>query len=160
MKKLNPEFCALIREARRAAKLSQRVVAEEVGCHQSALSAFEQGDCTKLGDDAVEKLSKKFGIDIESTKPVSSDSGNSRQPICCFVPGSGFCPNPRCPTTRPYQVDGHDHFKPDRTMADPVGGRFCAMCGETLERKCPNCGAPVHEGGFCSLCGDPYVTST
>lgn len=150
----------MIREARRAAKLSQRVVAEEVGCHQSALSAFEQGDCTKLGDDAVEKLSKKFGIDIESTKPVSSDSGNSRQPICCFVPGSGFCPNPRCPTNRPYQVDGHDHFKPDRTMADPVGGRFCAMCGETLERKCPNCGAPVHEGGFCSLCGDPYVTST
>ena len=150
----------MIREARRAAKLSQSVVAEEVGCHQSALSAFEQGDCTKLGDDAVEKLSKKFGIDIESTKPVSSDSGNSRQPICCFVPGSGFCPNPRCPTNRPYQVDGHDHFKPDRTMADPVGGRFCAMCGETLERKCPNCGAPVHEGGFCSLCGDPYVTST
>ena len=150
----------MIREARRAAKLSQSVVAEEVGCHQSALSAFEQGDCTKLGDDAVEKLSKKFGIDIESTKPVSFNSGNSRQPICCFVPGSGFCPNPRCPTNRPYQVDGHDHFKPDRTMADPVGGRFCAMCGETLERKCPNCGAPVHEGGFCSLCGDPYVTST
>lgn len=149
----------MIREARRAAKLSQSVVAEEVGCHQSALSAFEQGDCTKLGDDAVEKLSKKFGIDIESTKPGSSNSGNSRQQICCFVPGSGFCPNPRCPTNRPYQVDGHDHFKPDRNMADPVGGRFCAMCGETLERKCPNCGAPVHEGGFCSLCGDPYVAS-
>ncbi len=157
MKKLNPEFCALIREARRAAKLSQSVVAEEVGCHQPALSAFEQGDCTKLGDDAVEKLSKKFGIDIDLAKPVSEVAASSVQRHGSFVPGSGFCPNPRCPTNRPYQVEGHDHFNPDRLMADPVGGRFCAMCGEALERKCPSCGAPVNDGGFCSLCGDPYV---
>ena len=158
MKKLNPEFCALIREARRAAKLSQSVVAEEVGCHQPALSAFEQGDCTKIGDDAVERLSKKFGVNIESANPVSGDSGKCPPRIGSFAPGSGFCPNPRCPTNRTYQVDGRDHFKPDRTMADPVGGRFCAMCGEVLERLCPGCGAPVHAGAFCSFCGDPYVS--
>ena len=159
MKKLNPEFCAQVRDARRASKLSQSIVASEVGCHQSALSAFEQGDCTKLGDDVVERLSKKFGIDIESPKPVAADSAHSVQRHCDFASGSGFCPNPRCPTNHPYQVEGRDYFKPDRSMADPVGGRFCAMCGEALERKCPNCGAPVHDGGFCSLCGDPYVTS-
>ena len=148
----------MIREARRAAKLSQSVVADEVGCHQSALSAFEQGDCTKLGGDAVEKLSKKFGVSLELEGGKLQGGKESASLRFDFAAGSGFCPNPRCPTNRPYQVDGHDHVKPDRNMADPVGGRFCAMCGEALERKCPSCGAPVHEGGFCSLCGDPYVT--
>ena len=110
-----------------------------------------------LNNNVVEKLSKKFGIDIDLAKPVSEVAASSVQRHGSFVPGSGFCPNPCCPTNRPYQVEGHDHFNPDRLMADPVGGRFCAMCGEALERKCPSCGAPVHAGGFCSLCGDPYV---
>ena len=43
--------------------------------------------------------------------------------------------------------------------ADPVGGKYCAMCGELLERACPNCGAPVHAGAICSLCGQPYVVA-
>ena len=157
MKRLNPEFCALIREARRAAKLSQSVVAEEVGCHQSALSAFEQGDGTKLSDEVVERLSKKFGVGLGSEESVAVGGVKAAQPRFDFAPGSGFCPNPRCPTNHPYQVEGRDYFKPDRAAADPVGGKFCAMCGEALERKCPNCGASVHEGGFCSLCGDPYI---
>ena len=147
----------MIREARRAAKLSQSVVADEVGCHQSALSAFEQGDCTKLGDEVVERLSKKFGVSLEQGKSVVAERSEPVPLRFDFAAGSGFCPNPRCPTNRPYQVEGRDYFKPDRLTADPVGGRFCAMCGEALERKCPNCGAPVHDGGFCSLCGDPYV---
>ena len=29
--------------------------------------------------------------------------------------------------------------------------------GEILEKRCPNCGAPVHAGGICSLCGEQYV---
>lgn len=147
----------MIREARRAAKLSQSVVAEEVGCHQSALSAFEQGDCTKLGDEVVERLSKKFGVGLEPEATRPHDGVAAAPARFEFAAGSGFCPNPRCPSNRPYQVEGRDCFKPDRIVADPVGGRFCAMCGEALERKCPNCGAPVHDGGFCSLCGDPYV---
>ena len=155
MKRLSPEICIKIRNARKAAKLSQEVIAAEVGCKQPALSMFEQGDGTKLNDETVAKLAKKFGISLEaSDKPNAEDS----RPVIAFVASaSGFCPNPHCPTNHAYSVDGRDFRKPDRAAADPVGGKFCAMCGESLVRKCPNCGAPVHEGGFCSICGEPYV---
>ena len=73
------------------------------------------------------------------------------------VPVAGFCPNPNCPTNHAYLVDGLEYRRPDRAAADPVGGRFCAMCGEVLEKKCPGCGAPVHDGAVCSFCGNPYV---
>ena len=157
MKKLSPEICARIRAARRAAKLSQEVVAEEVGCKQSALSMFEQGDGTKLSDEVVGRLAKKFGINLN----VEDNSSTIEAvPVHLeFASSSGFCPSPHCPTNHVYRIDGRDCFKPDRSSADPVGGKFCAMCGEALMRKCPNCGAPVHEGGFCSFCGEPYVAS-
>ena len=38
-------------------------------------------------------------------------------------------------------------------------GTVCALCGEILERRCPNCGAPVHAGAICSLCGQPYISA-
>ena len=56
MKKLNPEICIKIRNARKAAKLSQGDVASEVGCKQPALSMFEQGDGTKLSDETWEEI--------------------------------------------------------------------------------------------------------
>jgi len=152
---LRPEICFKIKEARRAAKLQQSVVAEEVGCKQSALSMFEKGDGTKLNDAVVEKLAKKFGIDlkaepVENLTPVES-------PRLVTIPATGFCPNPHCPSNHSYEVDGRTLYRPDRASADPVGGRFCAICGELLEKRCTNCGAPVHEGAVCSHCGEPYV---
>ena len=159
MKKLNPEICARIRAARRKAKLSQEIVAEEVGCHQSALCMFEQGDGTKLSSEIVGRLAEKFGISLE-LEGKAPDSGTDPLPVDLgFSVGSGFCPNPRCPTNHGYNVDGRCAYRPDRSAADPVGGKFCAMCGEALSRKCPTCGAPVHDGGFCSFCGEPYVAA-
>ena len=157
MKKLSPEICIKIRNARKAAKLSQEIVAAEVGCKQPALSMFEQGDGTKLSDETVVKLAEKFGISLEpDAKSDAADEVSTQPAIAILSPATGFCPNPNCPTNHAYSVDGRDFLKPDRAAADPVGGKFCAMCGESLIRKCPNCGAPVHEGGFCSICGDPY----
>ena len=152
------------------AKLSQSVVAAEVGCKQSALSMFEQGDGTKLNEVVIVKLAKKFGVDLESlrAKRVSrslidpKDLRDSTNPGSSFrfkpsVPVIGFCPNPHCPSNRAYEVEGRTFLKPDRPAADPVGGKFCALCGEILEKRCPNCGAAIHDGAVCSFCGDPYV---
>ena len=145
-----------IKEARRQAKLSQSDVAAEVGCKQSALSMFEQGDGTKLNDEVVERLAKKFGVDLkESPKEVPSETRVVREQTS--TPAAGFCPNPHCPSNVSYEIGGRLLLKPNRMAADPVGGKFCALCGEVLEKRCPNCGAPVHEGGICSFCGDPYV---
>ena len=155
MKNLNPEFCKNIKLARREAGLTQGQLAAEVGCKQSALSMFEQGDGTKLNDEVIEKLAKKFNL---SLSPSVSPAQVNTPPLPHFPTPPlphGFCPNPHCPTNKEYFVEEIRLFLPDREAADPVGGKYCAMCGELLERVCPNCGAPVHAGAICSLCGQP-----
>lgn len=152
MTNLDPSFCRKVKDARRTAKISQSELAAEVGCKQSALSMFEQGDGTKLNDEVVEKIAKRFGLALPGEAVVQKS-------VVLRLTSSvkGFCPNPSCPSNTAYSVDGRSFVKPDRHAADPVGGRFCAMCGEVLERNCPHCGAPVHEGAVCSLCGESYV---
>lgn len=114
---------------------------------------FEQGDGTKLNDEVIRKLAEKFGVSLTAAAPVSELTGT------CIVGSAvrGFCPNPKCPSNRSYEVDARTLMNPDRSAADPVGGRFCAVCGEILEKRCPNCGAPVHDGAICSFCGEPYI---
>ena len=156
---LSPEICRKAKEARRSAGLSQSVLAAEVGCKQSALSMFEQGDGTKLNDDVIRKILGKFHIEI----PKKGESETSAAvPVVAKVPRpvlphTGFCPNPHCPSHASYEVDGRVLLSPDRVRQDPVGAKFCAICGELLERYCPNCGSPVHDGAICSVCGEPYV---
>lgn len=157
MKNLNPEFCKRAKAARREAGLTQGELAAEVGCRQSALSMFEQGDGTKLNDEVIEKLAKKFNLSL--TPPVSSGNAPPPPPAPAPLLARGFCPNPHCPSNHAYFVEEVRLFRPDREAADPVGGRYCAVCGELLERKCPSCGAPVHAGAICSLCGQPYVAA-
>ena len=153
MTNLSPEICLKLRDARRAAKLSQSELAAEVGCKQSALSMFEQGDGTKLNDAVIGKLAKKFGVSLEASVPASGFTG----PAVTASASRGFCPNPKCPSNAAYAVDGRTFLRPDRAVADPAGGKYCALCGEVLEKRCPNCGAPVHDGAICSFCGEPYV---
>ena len=155
---LNPEICRRLKEARRAAGLSQSQVAAEVGCKQSALSMFESGDGTKLNDEAIAKLAAKFNIALpESDNAISVAAFH---PAPSAVQNSrGFCPNPSCPSHTEYFVDGRRLLKLDRTATDPVGGKFCAICGEVLEKFCPNCHSPVHDGAVCSFCGEPYIAT-
>ena len=156
MTNLSPEICQKLKEARRAAKLSQSVVASEVGCKQSALSMFEQGDGTKLNDAVILKLAEKFGVSLAAERAEESVG----EPMGTCLAASalrGFCPNPKCPSNHSYEVDARTRLRPDRSAADPVGGKFCAVCGEILEKRCPNCGAPVHDGAVCSFCGEPYI---
>lgn len=161
MKNLNPEFCRSVRSARRAAGLTQGELASEVGCKQSALSMFEQGDGTKLNDEVIGRIAKKFNLSFteEEGKADGRPSAISLGPIVDRLRSRAFCPNPACPSNHGYFVEEMRLFRPDNEMADPVGGRYCAMCGELLERKCPNCGAPVHPGAICSLCGQAYVSA-
>ena len=157
---LDPEICRKAKEARKQAGLSQSVVAREIGCKQSALSMFEQGDGTKLNREAIENLCRKFSIPLpeQSGNKASAGSGLAAQ-IFYVSHERGFCPNPNCPSHQVYEVEGKRFFKPNRNEQDPVGGKFCAVCGEVLEKRCPNCNAPLHEGAVCSFCGAPYVSS-
>jgi len=154
---LKREICLELKQARRNAGLSQSVVAAEVGCKQSALSMFEQGDPTKLNDEVVEKLAKKFNVSLDA--PKTQVTLSTAASLLTAQPHTGFCPNPACPGNHRYQVEDRELFRIDREAVDPVGGKYCALCGELLERRCPNCGALVHAGAICSVCGEPYISS-
>lgn len=166
MTNLSPEFCRQIKEARKAAKLGQSAVAAKVGCKQSAYSMFENGGVTKVNDEVIEKLSKLFNVKLVMVEEPSGESSTEEvkslqvATVSSFRPqtmAKGFCPNPHCPSNHAYEVEGRLLLRPNRNEADPVGAKFCAICGEVLEKVCPNCGAPVHEGAVCSHCGDPYI---
>lgn len=118
---------------------------------------FECGDGTKLNDEVIKKLSEKFKVSLTavSTEPAAP----ARLPSIAAVSSRGFCPNPHCPSNVAYEIDGRVLYRPDRSVADPVNGKYCALCGEVLEKRCPNCGSPVHDGAICSICGNPYVAS-
>jgi len=146
--------------ARRKAGISQSALAQEFGCKQSAISMFEQGDGTKLNDAVIEKIAKKFSIDLEAEVKPAEAMRPASFSSAALVDATGFCPNPHCPSNHAYQVEGRTYFLPHRHEADPVNGKFCALCGEVLEKRCPNCGAPVHEGAVCSYCGEPYVSAS
>ena len=150
---LSPVICQKLKEARREAGLSQSIVAKEVGCKQSALSMFEQGDGTKLNDEVIKRLAEKFGIKLEET----ADSLTDFSPTQAKSLEKGFCPNPHCPSNHGYKVGDATFLKPTREEADPAGGKFCVLCGEVLEKKCPNCGAELHDGAVCTWCGSPYI---
>ena len=154
MTNLSPEICFRLKVARKAAKIGQSELAREVGCKQSAISMFENGRPTKLSEETIKRIAKKFGISLlseENEHPASFG-------LTVDSATKGFCPNSKCPSNSTYEVDGRRFFIPDREKADPIGGRYCALCGEVLEKCCPNCGAPIHAGAVCSVCGNPYIS--
>ena len=151
---LSPEICFRLKEARKAAKIGQTELAHEVGCKQSAISMFEKGSPTKLREETIRRIAEKFGVPLED-----DESGKSSTVDFSVDPAvKGFCPNSMCPSNSFYEVEGRRYFIPDREKADPIGGRFCALCGEVLEKRCPNCGASLHAGAVCSICGEPYIS--
>ncbi len=154
MADLDIEICRRFKTARKEKGLSQSFLAGQVGCKQSALSAFENGNSTKLSDAIVGKLSETLGVSLKAAPKKELSP-----PV--IVPGvivRGFCPDANCPSNVPYMVGEKLFFRPLRAKAAPGGGTRCVCCGEVLERRCPACGAPLNEGACCGTCGSPYIS--
>lgn len=158
MADLDIEICRRFKTARKEKGLSQSFLAGKVGCKQSALSAFENGDSTKLSDATVAKLVEILGVSLDHSekKEVDADASVMSLPAAGI---RGFCPDASCPSNIPYVVGDRLFFKPLRKVSSPNGGIRCACCGEVLETRCPACGAALNEGACCCVCGAPYVTS-
>ena len=143
-----------IREARLQRHLSQSALARKVGCKQSALSMFEGGRQTALNAQVIGKLCAELGLLPPNAQELAAADGVGER----AVQVRSFCPNPECPSNLPMAVGGRNLLVP-RGHVLGEGEYHCAWCGEVLERACPECGAPVNEGAFCSHCGTAYLVS-
>lgn len=151
MNNISKKACMKFKEARRSLGITQSTLAEEIGCHQAALSMFENGNPTKLSEEYVTKLSARLGIDL---KELAAEAASEDAPGVAVVQSvaAGFCPERECPSNAAYSVAGRTFYRVTLQK-----GRYCAHCGEVLETRCPKCGAAINEGACCSSCGSPYV---
>lgn len=138
------------KDARRALGLTQSELAAELGCHQAALSMFENGKATKLSNEYVGRLADRLKIDL---KALLESEQIAEHPVQLPVASLGFCPDPECPSNAAYAVGERTFLR--ITLQK---GIYCAHCGEVLERRCPSCGALPNEGACCTMCGHAYVS--
>ena len=161
MTNLSIEICSRFKEARKAKGMNQSALAHVLGCQQSAISMFEGGMTTKLSDEIVHKMADFLGVELpeekEESAPAAVATVESHAPEGVCVT-HGYCPNCHCPSNIPYVVEGRLFYRPNRGVASPTGGMRCTQCGEILELRCPECGAPLNDGACCAVCGAAYVT--
>ena len=148
MQNVSKTICQAFKDARRALGLSQCVLANEIGCHQEALSMFERGNATKLSEEYVSKIAQRLGIDVKALQDQESAAGQAAR----VTVSTGYCTDPECPSNTAYTVGGRIFHK--ITLQN---GIYCAHCGEVLEKSCPTCGAALNEGACCTMCGTRYV---
>ena len=148
MQNVSKTICQAFKDARRALRLSQSVLAKEIGCHQEAISMFECGNSTKLSEEYVSKLAKRLGIDL---KKLQDEEANAGKPADASV-SVGYCPDCECPSNSGYTVRDRAFYR--ITLQK---GIYCAHCGEVLEKCCPSCGAVLNEGACCMICGCSYI---
>jgi len=131
----------LMRE-RRKNGLTQKTLAEQVGCAPSALSMFEAGKTSALSVEKLKKISEVLHVDLDALLAEATVQ---------------FCTHPLCPTHQPYRIGKNIHFKP---TGIPKGSssNYCGWCGEVLSSECENCHAPFEpSAAFCPDCGESYV---
>lgn len=149
MQDIPKRVCEMFKDARRALGLRQKPLAAEIGCQQPALSMFEGGNPTKLSEELVKKLAARLGIDLKEALATATAEERSQSAVAETI---GFCPEKECPSNTSYMVCGRTFYRVTLQK-----GRYCAYCGEVLETRCPECGAPLNEGACCVACGKRYV---
>lgn len=148
-------FCRELARARRDKGMTQSALAHAVGCKQSAISMLESGQPEKLSQETVGKIATLLGVTLESQASLTAVQSPL---VTAAAAARGFCPNAECYASVPYAVQGELRFWPRlQPLAD---GGHCRFCGELLESRCPQCGAPVSEGACCPACGAERVTNT
>jgi len=153
MAQLSIAYCRQLAQARRAKSLTQSALAEAVGCKQSAISMLESGQAEKIAQETVGKIAALLGVKPEGAGAEPADAGGAP------AVGRGYCPSAACASNVPYVTAGELLFWP-RPQPAAASHRHCAYCGELLEHRCPNCGAPVTEGACCRACGAARVANT
>ena len=107
MQNVSKTICQAFKDARRALGLSQCVLANEIGCHQEAISMFERGNATKLSEEYVSKIATRLGIDLKKLQDEESNAGKPAE-VSVSV---GYCPDCECPSNTSYSVGERTFYK-------------------------------------------------
>jgi DNA-binding XRE family transcriptional regulator len=147
----------ILSEARRSHGMTQSALAKEVECKQSAISMMDRGKEDALAWPKIEAIAKKFDLNVEAFAPKSTEPIAQRAMTGDSTPRA-FCPIFDCPANMPYVVNGKLYALP-RAIVNPAD-KYCAYCGELLEKTCPECGASITaESACCQNCGTPYIAT-
>lgn len=156
MANLSITCCRRLAEARRDKGITQSALAAKVGCKQSAISMLEAGQASKIARESVQRIADILEVTLD---PADSPEASPARPAAPLL-GHPFCPSASCLSNVPYLVEGRLLFWPAPQPGGARDARACAVCGELLERLCPNCGAALTQGACCPACGRPKVTDT
>lgn len=116
---------------------------------------FEGGKTTALNASVIGKLCDALGLIPPSSAEL--DRAAEHYAVRTQQGERTFCPNAQCPCNLPVAMGERVVLMP-RAHVAAQGEVHCAWCGEVLERHCPECGAPINAGAFCTQCGSPYLT--
>lgn len=151
-----PPFHELTRAARKAQHLTQADLARRIGCGQSAISYFENGNTGVLSDQLIERLGVVLGVER-----VFEESAEIEE-IILEKPGTlAFCPESDCPGAWHEMVKGEHVIYPAffEISAGPSLAH-CPMCRSQLEVGCLECLTSLTDGAaFCAGCGTMLVPS-
>jgi len=145
----------MIRQARISAGMTQKTLAENSGCKQSAVSMFEAGKRDALAYDSIVKIAGLLKVELPKLEgerprePVHEPAhGDLRPPF-------SFCPGFECPSNAAYMVGATVFLLPTGAAG---GGKRCLMCGEAVSALCHACGAPAsRQAACCAECGAALV---
>ncbi len=149
-------FYEEVRVARRIKGMTQAALAKVVNCKQSAISMYEAGHSDALAYKTITIVAEALGLTVPQEVVAVAESKHIE------LSSLKYCPIDDCPSNIPYVAGGELHFKPAMIKSLKHENRRCSFCGEILQDCCPNesCGMPITDGGFCSYCGDSYITVT
>lgn len=139
-------FVTEARRKRHERHLSQKALADLIGCGQSAISQIEKGELNVLSPEKLKLFCKELGLSFPAA------------PIIAAV--LSYCGNPDCPLGWRDVVNGNLVVQPIMFRIEGGAMRFCKACGQLLLATCqePSCLAPPQEGSaFCINCGNMLV---
>lgn len=166
----NSPLNLLIRDARRARGMTQKALAEQIGCSQPAICKFEHGEPGVFSHETLRDICARLNVAFYESDSDTKDS-------CADTPSSPleyspisdaeeleslqFCPNFHCVKATRFCSNGKIVLMPAMYMA-PRGlfTLHCTGCGAELSHGCrdKSCVTPLVKGAaFCYGCGTSLV---